>query len=325
MAKAPIKKVAIGLPVFNGERYLAETLNCLLGQSYSDFDLIISDNASQDRTEEICRAYAARDPRIRYFRQPENLGAVPNFNRVFELSDSTYFKWAAVDDICDPTFLEKAVETLDRNPEAVWCHSRSSHIDHAGRALKEPGSQNVSYHEREQASAGGRFRAVLLDDRGCLDSYGLIRSEAIRRTPLFLPLYGPEKVFIAELALMGPYREIPETLFYVRVIPEGSGNVTSAAEQQAFADGGKSRRPPFTRLRFLFGYIAAIKRSSPDNRETLIALQALCRWIFQVSKWRGLLIKTLRGEGVGGGNVERLKQIDTQPERPPDGACQNRQ
>ena len=92
------RKVAIGLPVFNGEKLIASTLECLLRQTYGDFELIISDNASTDRTEQICREYAERDSRIRYLRQPENLGAVPNFNRVFEISDSQYFKWAAVDD-----------------------------------------------------------------------------------------------------------------------------------------------------------------------------------------------------------------------------------
>ena len=106
-------RVSIGMPVFNGENYLAEALDSLLTQTFSDFELIISDNASTDKTEEICRAYAVRDQRIRYFRNQENLGASRNYNRVFELSSGEYFKWAAHDDLCAPEFLGRCVDVLD--------------------------------------------------------------------------------------------------------------------------------------------------------------------------------------------------------------------
>ncbi len=303
-------KVAIGLPVMNGEEFLPSTLDALLAQTYRDFELIISDNASTDRTGEICRQYAAHDHRIRYIRQPQNLGAVPNFNRVFQVSESTYFKWAAVDDHCDPTYLEKAVAVLDSDPDVVWCHSRSSHIDGKGHLLADPESLEVSYREREAASASERFRAVLLGSKGCLDSYGLIRSDAIRRTPLYLPYYGPEKVFIAELALIGRYKEIPETLFFPRVIARGSGNMQTAAEQQAFIDARRTRKFPLTRLRFLLGYLSAIRRSAPGRGEAARSLLNVMQWLFQVSKWRSIILKAVRGEGVGGGNVERVKRIE---------------
>ena len=246
-------QVAIGLPVYNGQTFLASTLECLLAQTFGDFELIISDNASSDGTEEICRSYARWDPRIRYIRQPKNLGAVPNFNKVFEISDAPYFKWAAVDDQCDPTYLEKAVRVLDSNPDVVWCHSRSSHIDASGHLLEDPDSLNVSYVEREADTPNARFKAVLLGEKGSLDSYGLMRSNVLRETPLYLPYYGPEKVLMAELAILGRYKEIPEILFFPRVVAEGSGNVQSAAEQQAFADTQTTHVFQLTRLRFLHG------------------------------------------------------------------------
>jgi glycosyltransferase involved in cell wall biosynthesis len=90
-----IPRVSIGLPVFNGEKYLAEALDSILSQTYRDFKLIISDNASTDRTEQICREYAAKDRRIRYYRNEKNIGAPKNFNRVFELSSGKYFRWDA--------------------------------------------------------------------------------------------------------------------------------------------------------------------------------------------------------------------------------------
>jgi len=308
------RKVAIGLPVFNGEKLIASTLECLLRQTYGDFELIISDNASTDRTEQICREYAERDSRIRYLRQPENLGAVPNFNRVFEISDSQYFKWAAVDDQCDPTYLEKAVQILDNHPNVVWCHSRSSHIDVTGQLLDEPDSFDVSYVDRESHSPSARFKAVLLGKKGCIDSYGLIRSDAIRKTPLYLPYYGPEKVFIAELALLGPYKEIPETLFFWRVFAEGSGNLQTNAEQQFFVDTRRIRRVPLTRLKFMQGYLSAIRRSAPNSAEAAKCRLAVLQWLFQISKWQSVLMKTVRGQGVGGVNVEHFRCIQQQNE-----------
>ena len=83
-------RISIGMPVFNGEKFIAETLDSLLTQTYSDFELIISDNASTDNTEQICRKYASKDPRINYFRNKSNFGAAKNYNRVFKLSSGEY-------------------------------------------------------------------------------------------------------------------------------------------------------------------------------------------------------------------------------------------
>ena len=301
-------RVSLGMPVYNGEAYLAQALDSLLAQTFGDFELVISDNASTDATESICRAYAARDRRIRYHRQPRNLGAVPNFNRVFELSQAPLFKWSAHDDLCDPAYLERAVALMDARPDVVWCHSLSSHIDARGRLLDDPDALDVSYRAREAADPVARFRAVLLDDGGCLDSYGVIRSEALARTPLYLPCYGAEKAVMAELALMGPYAEIPETLFHVRVSPTGSGALEGAAAQQAFIDTSRPARA--VRVMLLRGYMAAIARSAPSRRDAWRARAALARWVMQVGKWRRVAMQTLTGAGVGGRNVARVKRAE---------------
>src|SRR5207244_10480282 len=106
-------RVSIGVPVYNGERYIAETLDSLLAQTFEDFELIISDNASHDRTEGICRAYAAKDSRIRYVRNSTNLGAARNYRLAVELSSGEYFRWANCDDLFAPTSLSRCVEVLD--------------------------------------------------------------------------------------------------------------------------------------------------------------------------------------------------------------------
>jgi glycosyltransferase involved in cell wall biosynthesis len=126
-----MKKVAIGLPVYNGDNYLAAAIESILAQSYGDFDFLISDNASTDGTEEICRAYAKRDPRIRYVRQAQNVGAAANYNLLVPMTDSPYFKWAAHDDLLAPGCLAACVDVLDSDPTVVLASPASMLIDEA--------------------------------------------------------------------------------------------------------------------------------------------------------------------------------------------------
>src|SRR5690242_8968780 len=112
-------KVTVGMPVYNGERYMRFALDSLLAQDFQDFEIVISDNASTDRTSEICAEYAARDSRVRYHRNATNIGASPNYNRTFELARGQYFKWCAHDDVCLPSFLSKCVATMEAAPSSV--------------------------------------------------------------------------------------------------------------------------------------------------------------------------------------------------------------
>lgn len=105
-------RVSIGMPVYNGEKYIRDALDSLLNQTFSDFELIISDNASTDRTEEICGEYASRDSRISYFRQTENNGAITNFQFVLDHASGEFFMWAAYDDLWSDGFIENAVGSL---------------------------------------------------------------------------------------------------------------------------------------------------------------------------------------------------------------------
>jgi glycosyltransferase involved in cell wall biosynthesis len=315
-------RVSIGMPVYNGEAFLEESIESILAQTYGDFELIISDNGSTDGTEAICRSYADRDARIRYYRREQNFGAVPNFNLVFTLSSGEYFKWAAHDDICDPTFVQRCVEVLDSHPEVVWCHSRSSHIDSQGQPLSQSAARDVSYVNdngpsndqskpptRASERVGTRLRAVMLGDGGCIDAYGLIRSEIIRKTPGFLPYYGSEKAFIAELALWGPYHEIPETLFFVRVHPDAAGNLRTADQQQQFISATKKRRFESTRLKLLWGYTSAVLRANLTIAQRIHCFAIIARYLLQAGKWKMVLTKALRGDGLGDDHdLRRLTQ-----------------
>lgn len=111
-------KISIGMPVYNGQKFICEAIDSLIAQSYTDFELIISDNASTDLTEVICREYAASDTRIRYIRQTENRGAVANFQFVLDKADGKYFKWLAADDMFGTTeTLANLVKALDEGFE----------------------------------------------------------------------------------------------------------------------------------------------------------------------------------------------------------------
>ena len=131
---------------------MGEAIESILAQTYTDFELLISDNASGDGTEEICREFAAQDSRIRYFRHPQNRGASWNFNQTVEHSIGEYFKWLAHDDTMGPCYLARAVEVLDQDPTLVLCHSKTGIIDSHGelvgddgiRFLQRPGSSRAS-------------------------------------------------------------------------------------------------------------------------------------------------------------------------------------
>ena len=131
--------ISVGIPVYNGADYVAEAITSILGQTYQDFELLIQDNASTDQTEDICREFARAGARVSYVRNPENLGAVPNYNLVFERARGRYFKWAAHDDICAPTFLERCAAVLDAEPAVVLCSGQTRLINDDGSPLPTTG------------------------------------------------------------------------------------------------------------------------------------------------------------------------------------------
>ena len=132
-------RVSIGLPVYNGEVYLSGALDTLLGQTFTDIELIISDNASTDRTPEICRSYAARDHRVRYIRHEVNRGVPWNHNFALRQASGEYFRWASHDDFCAPDFVARCVKELDADPGLVLCHTRTVVLDGEGTVLSHNG------------------------------------------------------------------------------------------------------------------------------------------------------------------------------------------
>jgi glycosyltransferase involved in cell wall biosynthesis len=201
--------LSIGMPVYNGERFLAKALDSLLAQTFSDFELIISDNASSDATESICRSYAERDPRIQYSRNAENMGAGWNVRRVYSLARGKYFKWHAHDDFCEPTLFEKCVTALEQNPELVLVQSKVRVLDENGVFVED-----YEWPMRTESSDPvTRFRDLLLNDHLCFQIFGVIRMEALKQLPPQGSYVNSDGVLLAQLGLLGPYYEVPERLF----------------------------------------------------------------------------------------------------------------
>jgi glycosyltransferase involved in cell wall biosynthesis len=230
--------VSIGMPVYNGARYLREALDSLLAQDYPNFELIVSDNASEDETEAICRAYAARDGRIRYFRAEENRGAAWNFNHVFERASGPYFMWAAFDDLRHPRCVSKCVEALEANPEAIWCCTGIQFIDENSRPLRDPAVENAA-----QTTPLGRTRAErllrLTRTVDWYDLYGLIRSSALRQTRPMQAHWGSDVVLELELCLRGGVIRLEEPLFLYRLF-----RAKTAGDQVATLEAASNASPP---------------------------------------------------------------------------------
>jgi glycosyltransferase involved in cell wall biosynthesis len=209
--------LSIGMPVFNGEKYIKEAIDSILGQTYTDFELIISDNASTDHTQQICLAYAKMDSRLRYYRNKRNLGAPRNFNRVFELSHSKYFKWAAYDDLLAPEYLEKCIGQLEKDPSIILCHSRTARIDEQGVIVG-----NYDHKMRiDSTKIHERFGDLIsLMHNPCWPIFGVTYASIMKKTPLHGDYLGADGNLLAELSLYGRIYEIPEYLFFRRDHPQ---------------------------------------------------------------------------------------------------------
>lgn len=283
MNSAARPRVSVGLPVRDGERFLVETLDSLLAQTFTEFELIISDNGSTDATRGICEARAAADRRVRYYRNDRNLGARWNFNRVFELSTGEYFKWAAYDDLLAPSYLERCVEVLDRDPSIVVCFSRAAVIDEEGR----PGGDRPYWANTSSPRPHERFDDIIHLRHLDQPIFGLIRASVLRRTPLLRPVAMLDRLLLAELALHGPFHELPETLFFHRehaARPEFA--LPGYYRQTVWVDPAMEGRLVFPRWRLLAEYCGAIGRAPLTPVERIHCIRAVAHR--GVTRWRNV-------------------------------------
>ena len=289
METSKIPRVSIGVPVYNGERYIAETLDSLLAQTFEDFELIICDNASTDRTEQICRTYSERDARIRYVRNAENLGAAKNFGRAFELSSGEYFRWANCDDLFAPESLARCVEVLDREPSVVLTYPKTKLVDERGSVISE---YEDGLH-LQSSKASERF-VLLLSKLGLVNVvYGLMRANVLRQTGLLRNFPGGDIPLVAELTLYGKFWEIPEFLFYRRFHPAASSSYKDDVSlTQEFFDPKTKGRMSLREWRHLCAHGRSVMQAPLDFAEKM----RLGRFLIRMGIWkRDVLARELIG------------------------------
>jgi len=285
-------KVAVGIPVWNGERYLAGAIESILSQTLSDFSLIISDNGSTDTTPEICNHFAAQDRRIQYHRREDNHGAAWNYNRVFELADATYFRWAAHDDELAPTCLERCVEVLDADPGIVLCDTETMIIDESGRDLRrlEHDLDLTSDDVRARYRDFQRFFSHLRNFH-CNSVFGVIRAAALRETRLIGSYWGSDFVLLGELALRGRSAKVPEVLFRRREHGDRAFHAhRGQLEIAKWFDPTAPGNPVTPRWRCFSEHIKAIRRSDLRLRDRLACMLEVSR----MQPWRRLAIEFRR-------------------------------
>jgi glycosyltransferase involved in cell wall biosynthesis len=284
--------VSVGLFVYNGEQFLKAALDSILNQTFTDFELIISDNASTDRTGEIAEAYAKRDGRIRYYRSEKNMGAGWNARRVYELATGKYFKLAAVDDLIEPDFLRQCVAVLESDPSCVVAHSRTTEVDENGNFIRN----YVTPMKTDSNDPVERFRGLLTTGGDmCYQIFGVMRMSALRQLPPQGSYVNADGVLLARMSLLGRFHEIPEYLFIstrhskqsmatlpVRLTRQRRFRLTNRycnLPSPEWWDPAKTRALTFPEFRRSLEYFLSIYRAPLGARQKLRSYCVFLPWI----------------------------------------------
>lgn len=259
--------VSIGVPVYNGERYLEQALASLVSQTFGDIEIIVCDNGSTDATARISQAFARRDERVSVHRSEMNRGAAWNYNRALALARGRYFKWAAHDDLCGPAYIERCVEVLDRAPmSVVVAYPRTVIVDESGKPVGtyEDGLDLRQARPHERVAV--LIRNLVLSNA----VFGLMRTDVLRGTRGHGSYISADYVLLVELALAGQFWEIPEPLFFRRA-HEGTSRAANrtSAEVAEWFDPGSGDEKTTEFLRLFAEYLRAIERADLSRADRL--------------------------------------------------------
>jgi glycosyltransferase involved in cell wall biosynthesis len=294
--------VSLGMPVFDGEAHLAETLRCLADQTFGDYELLISDNASTDATAEICHEFMRDDPRISYHRNERNLGAAANYNLVFHKTSGRYFKWVSYDDLLAPEYLARCTEVLDDAPESVaLCYPRAYIIDGQGEIIREHDDDFMIHGDRPSQ----RLREFARRWNMCNPCFGLHRRSVLAQTRLVEPYISSDVTLLAEIAMRGEFWELPERLFYRRIHATSSrqGELSLDETGEWFAPGVRPGRIS-PRTRIFFEILRSIVAADLGAAETARSLASF------TGAWAGRRIR------VRGGRYRRALEQRVRPLQP---------
>lgn len=278
-----LPKVSIGLPVFNGEEYLEEAIASILGQTYPDFELIISDNASTDATEQIALSYRRLDERVRYHRYAQNIGLVNNFNLVVTLATGDYFQWMAYDDLLEPEYLSTCVKILEQHPSVFLAYTDSRFVNGSGDPilgfdpwdlhLRSPNPHDRWESYLKSSYPSGGYNHVV---------YGVMRRSQLLSTSLFVDYPGSDQILLGILALEGEFHRVPEILFVRRIHSQGITEGNPDLNERAYIMNPNFQgRILFPHWRYLIEYLAAPLRASIPFREKIRCLPPIFKYYFR--------------------------------------------
>lgn len=269
--------VTVALPVYNGERFLADAIESLLGQTLGDFELLVCDNASTDATVPMVQEYARQDPRIRLLPSPVNRGLAWNWNRAVPEARGRFFKWAAADDVHLPEYLARTVERLETDRTAVLAHSLSVDVDENGTPFRAVPTELAM----DAPTAHERFHALTRRGWACIPLFGVIRTEVVRRTGLHGAYPRSDRALLAELGLHGRLVEVDEVLFHHR---EFSGRVTRATDLRTrypVFTGGPVPDAPLPHWDLLAGFLGGVRRAPLPPGEKARCVAALYDYLWE--------------------------------------------
>jgi glycosyltransferase involved in cell wall biosynthesis len=274
-------RLSIGIPVYNGQEYLPELLESLLVQTFEDFEILICDNASSDRTGDICREFAHRDRRVHYTCNERNLGAVANFNHVFEMSTAPLFKWAAHDDLYHSDYLSECIRVLDANADVVLAHTGTAFIDDRGRKLPfeettaafvEPTTGRRYWADdtsiADSPVAVRRFWQVLTRAAWGTHMFGVVPRHVLQQTSLLPNFAGSDRAMLAELALLGRFKCAGKRLFYKRFHANVSWALSQDELKSFLSTDGKQYSRRLRQMKAYFG--------SPMGKPIDIVSKSVC-------------------------------------------------
>jgi glycosyltransferase involved in cell wall biosynthesis len=278
------------MPVYNGERFLAKALDSYLSQSFTNFQILLSDNASTDHTEEIARGYAARDKRIRYHRNPKNMGAGWNYLRVYTLATGKYYKQAAHDDFCEPEFLAECINALESDPEIVVAYTKTRMVDGEGKLVED-------YECPLRTDSNDplvRFGDLVLINHRCFPIFGVHRLSALRSLPPMGSFPHADGVLLAQLGLMGRFYESKKRLF-ISTKHDGQSSYTLSSRSdkprkfrltsrvgrlpsQEWWDPNRKKDITLPEWNIFVQYMKSVDRSSLGFSQKVRAAGILARW-----------------------------------------------
>jgi glycosyltransferase involved in cell wall biosynthesis len=268
--------VTIGLPVYNGGKYLAESVDSLLGQTYRRLELVISDNASTDSTRELCEGFAAQDSRVRYSRREQNIGGVRNHSHVVGEARGELFMWASADDRWEPTYVERCVEVLLSDPTVVLAYARNATMDEHGTST---GVYPAGF-ALDTDDVVDRFRQLTQTDNPIEPFYGVMRVAALRRTTPLALHPGFDRFVLAELGLLGRFRQVDEPLYVRRIHSDQSVRAFPKLRERYLwiNPAARNRLIVLPMWEFGFRFAAAALRLAPGSGARLRCLWHMLKW-----------------------------------------------